>query len=410
MTTDAVSLQSPDHLRAAMVAALVERGSIQSPQVEAAFTKVPRHRFAPEAPLADAYSARDTVITKRDSSGVSTSSISAPWLQAEMLQAAQLFRGAKVAEIGSGGYNAALIAEIVGPEGLVVTFDIDPWVTERATRFLTDTGYPQVKVVLGDAEHTVEQHTPKGGFDAVIVTVGVYDIPWGHLLAPTGRMVVPLRFSTVSRSLTFIRDGDHFVGLDPAVCGFVACQGQGALPDQVVALAGGAVKLTLESGPPLDVTALENALRGEPSELWTGVTFDWAEPFDSLNLWGATADDAFGMIWRDEAREEGHLIKPVMRWYCPVLITPGSFAYLSYRELSPDNSARRRWEFGVYGHGRDGAHLAQRLRDHVVTWDQRWRDHPGPAFTLHPTAAEVPPPAVGRIFRKRHTQLILNWE
>jgi protein-L-isoaspartate(D-aspartate) O-methyltransferase len=409
MTTDAISLQSPDHLRAAMVDKLIERGSIQSPQVEAAFAKVPRHRFAPEAPLAAAYSAQNTITTKRDTAGVSTSSISAPWLQAEMLQAAQLFRGAKAAEIGSGGCNAALIAEIVGPEGLVVSFDIDPWVTERATRFLTETGYPRVKVVLGDAERTVEQHTPEGGFDAVIVTVGVYDIPWGHLLAPAGRMVVPLRFSTVSRSLTFIRDGDHFAGLDPAVCGFVACQGQGALPDQVAALAGGAVKLTLESGPPLDVTALESALRGERSELWTSITFDWAEPFDSLNLWGATADDAFGMIWRDETREEGRLIEPALRWYCPALITSGSFAYLTFRELSQGDEGRRR-EFGVYGHGRERDQLAQRLHDHVATWDHRWRAHPGPTFALYPADAAVAPPAVGRIFRKRHTQLVLGWE
>ncbi|WP_219507925.1 hypothetical protein [Nonomuraea ceibae] len=267
-----------------------------------------------------------------------------------------------------------------------------------------------MKVVLGDAEHTVEQHTPKGGFDAIIITVGLYDIPWGHLLAPAGRMVAPLRFSTVSRSFTFIREGDHFVGLDPTVCGFVACQGQGALPDQVAVLADGAVRLTLESGPPLDLTALEEALRGERSELWTGVTFDWAQPFDSLNLWCATADDSFGMIWADETREEGRLIKPVLRWYCPVLITPGSFAYLSYRELAPGDSQRRRWEFGVHGHGRDGARLARRLHDHVATWDQRWRNHPGPTFTLHPADAKVPVPAVGRIFPKRHTLLVMNWE
>jgi protein-L-isoaspartate O-methyltransferase len=44
-----------------------------------------------------------------------------------------------VLEVGSGGYNAALIAEIVGPEGAVVTVDINPWVTERASRFLAET-------------------------------------------------------------------------------------------------------------------------------------------------------------------------------------------------------------------------------------------------------------------------------
>ncbi|MEU6789118.1 hypothetical protein ABZ912_58900 [Nonomuraea angiospora] len=63
--------------------------------------------------------------------------------------------------MGSGGYNAALIAEIVGPRGLVVTVDIDSFVTERASRFLAQTGYSQVRVVLGDAEHVAEGHAPK---------------------------------------------------------------------------------------------------------------------------------------------------------------------------------------------------------------------------------------------------------
>ncbi|MGW2157536.1 hypothetical protein [Nonomuraea sp. NPDC001699] len=73
------------------------------PQVEAAFAKVRRHLFAFEAPLADAHSAQNTVTTKHDTSGVPTSSISARWLQAEMLQAVQLFRGAKVTEMSLQG-------------------------------------------------------------------------------------------------------------------------------------------------------------------------------------------------------------------------------------------------------------------------------------------------------------------
>ncbi|MBE1584379.1 hypothetical protein ACFPOI_30370 [Nonomuraea angiospora] len=125
MTTDTLPSESPDRLRADMVAELKEGAWIRSPHAEAALAKVPREKFAPEAPsIAAAYSPMDTVVTKRDASGKATSSVSAPWLQAEMLEAAQLTRGARVLEIGSGGYNAALIAEIVGPEGLVVTVDI----------------------------------------------------------------------------------------------------------------------------------------------------------------------------------------------------------------------------------------------------------------------------------------------
>lgn len=42
------------------------------------------------------------------------SSISAPWLQVVMLEQAGLRGGLRILEIGSGGYNAALLAELVG--------------------------------------------------------------------------------------------------------------------------------------------------------------------------------------------------------------------------------------------------------------------------------------------------------
>ncbi|WP_219509192.1 methyltransferase, FxLD system [Nonomuraea ceibae] len=408
MATDPPPSQSADRLRADMVAELKQGAWIRSPEVEAAFATVPRERFAPEAPLGVIYSAHDVVVTKRDHNGRATSSISAPWLQADMLEAAQLRPGARVLEIGSGGYNAALIAEIVGPDGLVVTIDIDPFVTERAGRFLARTGHDRVRVVLGDAEHAAERHAPSGGFDAIIVTVGVWDVPWTHLLAPGGRMIVPLRFSTISRSFTFVRDGDHFLGLNPKVCGFVPCQGAGKLPDQEPVLAGGAVRLTLESGPALDAAELDQALDGDRTELWTGVSVAAGQPFDSMHLWIATSDERFGMFWQDPDRDCG-LIQPAMRWYCPALITHDSFAYLTLREPSSDRTGTSRWEFGACGYGRDGAGLARQLHDHVRTWDRCRRDHPGPVFTLHPASAVLPAPAVGRIFRKRHTQLVMAW-
>jgi protein-L-isoaspartate(D-aspartate) O-methyltransferase len=74
VTADARSPESADRLRADLVTALTERGSIRSPEVAAAFAKVPRERFAPEAPLVPAYSAWDVVVTKRDPDGKATSS------------------------------------------------------------------------------------------------------------------------------------------------------------------------------------------------------------------------------------------------------------------------------------------------------------------------------------------------
>ncbi|MEV5704782.1 methyltransferase, FxLD system [Actinoallomurus sp. NPDC052274] len=406
MTADTSPSESSDRLRAKLVATLRERGSIRSPAVAAAFTNVPREKFAPEVTLSAAYSAYDVIVTKRDAGGEAISSVSAPWLQAEMLEAARLERGARALEIGSGGCNAALISEIVGPDGLVVTVDIDPYVTERAARFLAETGYPHVKVVLGDAEHAAE---PYGPYDAILVTAGAWDCPWGHLLAPGGRMVVPLRFASITRSLTFMRDGDRLIGQNPTVCGFVPIQGAGAHAEQEAVLAGGAVKLTIDGGPALDTAALDRALAGARTELWTTVTVGNGEPFDTLHLWLATVTNTFGWIWPNPDHDRD-LISPAIRWFCPALITPDSFAYLTIRDAhSNDEAKERRHRFGAHGHGRHGADLVQQLAEHVATWDRDRRNGPGPDFTLDPADAAVPAPAVGRIFTKRHTQLVMSW-
>ncbi|SEG63693.1 protein-L-isoaspartate(D-aspartate) O-methyltransferase [Nonomuraea solani] len=383
-----------------MVDRLRETGSIRSPEVAEAFAKVPREKFVPEAELAAAYSYRDHIVTKRSPDGWAMSSVSAPWLQAQMLEAARIGPGARVWEIGSGGYNAALIAELVGPEGSVISMDIDPFVTERAARFLAETGYPHVKVVLGDAEHAAEEFAP---FDAILVTVGVWDCPWGHLLAPEGRMVVPLRFAGITRAITFSADGDRLVGLDPTVCGFVPVQGAGAHRTRLASLAGGAVTLTIDGGPDLDTAALDRALASPRTVRWTSVEIGDDVPFDTMHLWLATVDDTFGIIWRDPDAGDD-LAEPALRWFTPALITPGSFAYLTMRDIG-----LRCHEFGVRAHGPGGEKLAQRLLTHVQTWDRDWRDHPGPAFALYPKHAAVPVPVTGRVFQKRHTQLVLEW-
>lgn len=147
---------------------LVAEGTILSKEVEAAFRVVPRHLFAPGATLQEPY-AQDTVRTKRDEHGITISAISAPQIQAMMLEQAGLRSGMRVLEIGSGGYNAALMAELVGEHGQVTTVDIDPEVIDRVRDCLIEAGYSRVNVVLADAEGGVPEHAP---YDRIIVTAG----------------------------------------------------------------------------------------------------------------------------------------------------------------------------------------------------------------------------------------------
>ena len=120
-------------LRDGLVDHLLAAGHIRTPAVEAAFRTVPRHAFAPEVPAETAY-ADDIIPTRHTPDGRVSSSVSAPWLQAVMLEAARVRPGHHVLEIGSGGYNAALAAELTGPDGTVTTVDIDAAVTDRAAR------------------------------------------------------------------------------------------------------------------------------------------------------------------------------------------------------------------------------------------------------------------------------------
>src|SRR6266498_2514314 len=101
-------------LRATLVEELRADQKITSPAVEAAFRAVARERFLPaDIPLETAYGVDDSVVTKRDQHGVAVSSVSAAYIQARMLEQAELGPGMTVLEVGSGGLNAALIAEII---------------------------------------------------------------------------------------------------------------------------------------------------------------------------------------------------------------------------------------------------------------------------------------------------------
>src|SRR5882762_7605506 len=126
--------------RAALADRLIAEGAVTTPEVAAAVRAVPRHLFTPGLPLERAY-ANQVVFVKRDEHGVPTSSVSAPDIQAIMLEQAGIRPGMRLLEIGSGGYNAALMAELAGPAGEVTTVDIDPAVTHRAHRCLDEAGY-----------------------------------------------------------------------------------------------------------------------------------------------------------------------------------------------------------------------------------------------------------------------------
>lgn len=294
-----------------MAEAVIGGGWAPSPPVRDALRTVPRHRYAPEKDLRTSYDADLAIVTRRDETGRATSSVSAAWLQADMLESLRLGPGAIVYEAGSGGYNAELIAHVVGPAGRVVTCDIDPYVVRRTRRLTAEAGSGRVLAFQGDAASGAPvQHVPRGGFDGSVITYNVWDIApaWREQLTEGGRLVLPLEIGGYTRAVAFERRGDVLHARKFTHCGFVPAQGEHARTTPVVDLLGGELQVRFDDGDPGAVEGLEEALRGPRHEVATGVTMSGGFSFGSLQLYAATTLPGFSPAGR--VRGEGHRRHP----------------------------------------------------------------------------------------------------
>lgn len=400
-------VEEPEALRAAMVEELRDLGSVRSESVERAFRAVPRHLFSPEASPMEAYGVNRSVTVKRREDGTALSTLSAPSMQADMLEQAEIAAGMRVLEIGSGGVNAALLAELVGPSGQVVTVDIDPDVTALAQRGLAQAGYEhQVSVVCSDAESTaLGVHGP---FDRVIVTFGAWDIQpaWLEQLADDGRLVVPLRLGGVMRSLALVRERDRLVSRSAHPCGFVLSQGEGGHDEHAVVLDVDVVLRFDDEPAELDVAGLRGSMAGERVERWSGLTVGEAEPIDDLTLWLVAQLPRFGMLTaRQTAVDRGLVGRPARRGV-PALIRDESFAYRG--AIRP--TSRDRFEFGIYGHGE---HAGELVEDYVALmrqWDRQHRHGPGAVIELYPAGTpDAQLPKAGVVLDKPNTRVVIVW-
>jgi protein-L-isoaspartate(D-aspartate) O-methyltransferase len=278
-----------------LVDQLKQANHIRTPRVEEAFMTVPRHLFLPDEPLDKVYS--DVVIvTKRGEEGQWTSSSSQPSIMAIMLEQLDLQPGQRVLEIGAGtGFNAALIASIVGPAGKVVTVDIQPDLVEHARKCLDVAGYDWVRTVVGDGGYGYPDGAP---YDRIILTVAsdVITPSWREQLVQDGILVLP--FAVVSghqKSVAFQKRGETLISMDIRPCGFMPLQGAFALAQPVRTPLGPDAGLYLFSEPgkelPVEADTIVSWLRQESREQATGVTsalhellsdfFPWVELHES---------------------------------------------------------------------------------------------------------------------------------
>ncbi|MGW3073678.1 methyltransferase, FxLD system [Kitasatospora sp. NPDC001132] len=392
-------VRDPDVLRADMVRALRDQDGIRSEPVAAAFAAVPRHLFAPDAPVEIAYDLHRTVPVKKDENGLELSVMSAAHLQAVMLEQAGVEPGMKALEVGSGGVNAAYLQELVGKQGEVTTVDIDRDVIDQARRCLDDAGYPQVRTVLADGEGGVPEGAP---YDVIIVTAAAWDIPpsWIDGLTPAGRLVVPLTVCGTTRSIAFDRDGTGLVSRSYSLARFVPMQGEGVAEERKVMLREGVAVQSDDARVPLDAQALNRALDTPRLERWSGEAYDLP---DELELYLTINLSSPARLHAANDVVERGLVEASALFGVPALVSEDSFAYRTRRE----NADTGGFESGVVAHGPG----AEALADEYVTLLRRWaRDHRRRgAATFRYLPGPAPAPLPGNAVLRRHGVVTATW-
>ncbi|NUK23918.1 methyltransferase, FxLD system [Streptomyces lunaelactis] len=399
-------------LRHKMAEAVIAGGWAPSEPVQQALRTVPRHRYAPEKDLKTAYDDDLAVVTRRDDTGRATSSVSAAWLQADMIESLRLRPGAIVYEAGSGGCNAELIAHVVGPEGRVVTGDIDPYVVRRTRRLTAEAGSGRVVVFHGDGCLGAPAHlVPRGGFDGSMITHNTWDIApaWREQLAEGGHLVLPLELHGYTRAITLQRQDDVLHARGFTHCGFVRDLGEHARTTPVLDLLDGELQLRFEDGQPCPTEGLEAALRGPRHEAATGVTMGSGVYFGSLQLYAATTLPNFCRLAVDPDRDTG-ITQGAKGADAPAILGDGSLAYLTHLQTRHgDTPAELLWEFTVHAFGEQGPVLAAQLAATVRAWDRDVRDGDDPALTIHPAGTPDHQLPAGDVLDKRHSRLVFQW-
>lgn len=392
-------------LRDDLVAQIRGRYGID-PQVSDALRAVPRHPFLPGLPPQQVY--RDEAfVTKRDPNGLPISSSSQPAIMAIMLDQLAVAPGQRVLEIGTGtGYNAALLAHLAGPDGEVVTLDIDQDLVAGARSNLAAAGYPEVTVACADGADGFPAHAP---YDRIIATVGVWDLApaWLEQITRTGRIVVPLDLGGVQRSVAFERANGFWASRSVRACGFMRMRGAFAGPQQVWVLDRDTEQiLTVGRSRTIDVDAIRHALAEAVTVEPAGVTVTTAEVFDSLALWLALHEPRWCTLYSTADPTSS----PVPVWLpgsqgTVGIVDGGSLAVLGCRPNPEHPNA-----LAAFGYGPNGGRLATILIRHIRAWEQlgrprsdSWRIHAYPVSTARHELAEK------LIIEKTHTRLALTW-
>jgi len=160
------------------------RGMV-SESVIKAMSRVPRELFVPEHLERRAYDDTPLPIGLNQT-------ISAPHMVAIMCELLDLRPGMKVLEVGGGsGYHAAVMANLVGPEGHIYSVERKPELVVLARKNLEKAGITNVTMIEADGSLGLVEHAP---YDRISVAAAAPQIPESlkQQLTVGGKMILPV--------------------------------------------------------------------------------------------------------------------------------------------------------------------------------------------------------------------------
>ncbi|HEX9988220.1 MAG TPA: methyltransferase, FxLD system [Chloroflexia bacterium] len=415
-----INLKDPSELNNRLIDKLKSDGAISTACVEAAFRAVPRHLFLPGVASEEVY--QDTAIAIKHEDGMAISSSSQPSLMAAMLEQLELEAGHRVLEIGAAsGYNAALMAHIVGEGGHVVTIDIDEDLVQGAREHLAAVGFTNVEAICADGGFGYEEAAP---YDRIILTVGAWDIApaWWGQLRDGGRLVIPLAIKGPQKAIAFQKAGDCLESLSVKDCGFIRLRGAFAGPERTIEIGPEpGLRIVLEGEQIIDREAIYKLLAGPGRDLGTGICATPAETWSGLNLWLALRGNGYcDLLAEGEWVDRGivpHLYGvPGKRKYIGTFgLLAGDSACFLMRPPHEIPSEEEYYgvppfELFLRSFGPDDGPL-NFLRDQIAAWDGAGRPSTKDIhIRAYPSDCSHTPDENEVVISKQHTQLAISWQ
>lgn len=199
-----------------------------SDQAVLAYKKCPRHKFIHHNySMEEMYQDFPLTIFESDQF---ISTISQPSFVLLMFDLLELTPSSKVLEIGAGsGWNAALMSTVAEK---VVSIEIIPEIARETRENISNLGFQNVTVVLGDGSHGF---LPEAPYDRGIFTAGATDLPkaFHEQMSEGGKLLFVLKTSSVDLLLLLEKKADHFIERKRIHCSFVPMKGEkDAVPDE----------------------------------------------------------------------------------------------------------------------------------------------------------------------------------